>query len=426
MPRSKCFNPFQVHNSYSRNKAARVTSVNIALRKKAESIGIAVLTKASICGKCRIRIDKLCLRNVSSTITATGATAVSANTIEVFTTQSDSDSSEEICPDSVQQPLSPEHNMIAINAESRSQSLQSLNDSLINVGCSPVKRSELRSSVQSSRKFQNVCTALGASIFNLSIEDEEDSNTNSDCEMIADLKTKFRNATSSQEKYLVLTSLPRSWSVSKIMAEFNVSRYMADKSKKLVAQNGYISMPSQKLGKLLDDHTIRAVVDFYRSDETSRVFPGKRNCVTVNEHGEKVAKRRRLLLFNLREGYKFFKEQFPSIKIGFSKFASLKPKECVSTSSCYGTHSVCVCMYHQNVKLLFEPLKKLNSFDANIETYKNLQAIGLCNGPLESCFLNECDHCPVHQALVDYLYLKFRDIICEEYRFKQWIINGGM
>ena len=39
------------------------------------------------------------------------------------------------------------------------------------------------------------------------------------------------------------------------------------------------------------------------------------------------------------------------MKIGFSKFAELRPKECVIAGSS-GTHSVCVCTTHQNVKLM--------------------------------------------------------------------------
>ena len=35
----------------------------------------------------------------------------------------------------------------------------------------------------------------------------------------------------------------------------------------------------------------------------------------------------------------------------FSKFAEFRPKECVLPGSS-GTHSVCVCTKHQNVKLM--------------------------------------------------------------------------
>ena len=39
-------------------------------------------------------------------------------------------------------------------------------------------------------------------------------------------------------------------------------------------------------------------------------------------------------------------------KIGFTKFADLRPKQCV-VAGASGTHSVCVCVTHQSVKLMY-------------------------------------------------------------------------
>ena len=60
---------------------------------------------------------------------------------------------------------------------------------------------------------------------------------------------------------------------------------------------------------------------------------------------------KRLILGNLREIYQLFKERFPSQSVGFSKFAKLRPKHCVLAGAS-GTHAVCVCTIHQNVKLM--------------------------------------------------------------------------
>ena len=42
--------------------------------------------------------------------------------------------------------------------------------------------------------------------------------------------------------------------------------------------------------------------------------------------------------------------------MGFSKFTELRPPYCVLAGAS-GTHCVCVCTIHQNVKLLFESIK---------------------------------------------------------------------
>lgn len=52
----------------------------------------------------------------------------------------------------------------------------------------------------------------------------------------------------------------------------------------------------------------------------------------------------RLMLRNLKEAFKFYKEYHSHLSIEFLKFAILYPNQC--------TLSVCVYVTHQNVKLL--------------------------------------------------------------------------
>ena len=67
--------------------------------------------------------------------------------------------------------------------------------------------------------------------------------------------------------------------------------------------------------------------------------------VSCNTH-----KQKRLILSNLNELYANFKSKCISTSTGFSQFCELQPKWCVLAGSS-GTHSVCVCTYHQNMKL---------------------------------------------------------------------------
>ena len=69
-------------------------------------------------------------------------------------------------------------------------------------------------------------------------------------------------------------------------------------------------------------------------------------------------------LCNLQELYTAFKEKYPNVNIGFSKFCALRSKWCVLAASKM-THSVCVCSTHQNVVLL------VDAMDWNL-TYKDL------------------------------------------------------
>ena len=76
--------------------------------------------------------------------------------------------------------------------------------------------------------------------------------------------------------------------------------------------------------------------------------------VSCNTH-----KQKQLILSNLNELYTNFKSKYVSTSIGFLKF-------CGSS----GTHSVCTCTYHQNMKLLLAPL--------NV-TYQELFHFTVCN-----------------------------------------------
>ena len=57
--------------------------------------------------------------------------------------------------------------------------------------------------------------------------------------------------------------------------------------------------------------------------------PGMKDFISVLFEGKRQHVQKRLVLCNLREAYEQFKQTYPDQKIGFSKFAELRPKECV-------------------------------------------------------------------------------------------------
>lgn len=129
------------------------------------------------------------------------------------------------------------------------------------------------------------------------------------------------------DQYKMLTCVPDSWSINRIVEYFNVPQYMARKSKLLRRDFGPYSAPdSRKPGKCLSDSLVNAVKDFYCSDEISRCLPGKKDYVSVRVDGERKHLQKRLLLSTCREAHILFKEQYPNLKIGISAFTKLRPK----------------------------------------------------------------------------------------------------
>ena len=167
-------------------------------------------------------------------------------------------------------------------------------------------------------------------------------------ELIEKLKEKCKMTTSNQVKVNAISLMPTNWSRLKICEELQVSEYLVRTTKDLMKRQGVLPyMPKRKELKKLSEETVTLIQDFYQSDENSRILPGKKDCASVRIDGRKESKQKRLILCNLRELYLHFKVLKPDVKVGVSTFCSLRPKWCILAGSS-GTHSVCVCIYHQN------------------------------------------------------------------------------
>lgn len=61
---------------------------------------------------------------------------------------------------------------------------------------------------------------------------------------------------------------------------------------------------------------------YYQRDDNSSMMPGMKDVIALkNSYGKKEKIQKRLLLLNLNELYQGYKEEYPEIKVGFSKFA---------------------------------------------------------------------------------------------------------
>lgn len=237
-----------------------------------------------------------------------------------------------------------------------------------------------------------------------------------DSNMINQLKIKLSNTTKYNEKLFLLSSVPANWTQEKIRREFVVTRHTAAKVKKLIINKGSYSWPEPRHIHALSQDTKNLVIDFYNNDDISRIMPGRKDYKSVKtSEGSKVHKQKRLILFNLKEAYTKFKELYPSVKIGFSKFAELKPEECVLAGA-KGTHSVCVCTIHQNSKLMFKAIENVVSYDNVINCMKEL----LCEEPSSKCYLSRCDKCPSSDVLKQEIVDCIQEASIKTLSFKCW------
>ena len=320
--------------------------------------------------------------------------------------------------------------------ESSSVDLSLVNESLSSIGESPVQLQKLGSRKRYPEEKLDKITGAFRKKLRLAPKEsrnedkgkgEQKSSKYFD-EVMQQLKDKFRSCEKRSEQLQVLTVLPKSWSIRQIESEFGTSNYMARAAKKLVEEKGILSTPNPKPGKATSEDVVTEIHAFYNSDDISRQMPGKRDCVSMNVAGEKVKVQKRLILCNLKEAYRKFKDE-TNIKIGFSKFASLRPKNVVLPGGS-GTHSVCVCTIHQNVKLMLEG-SKISSLPIFGElagdnyhqkiSYHHLIASLTCNPALPDCFLGNCELCGDKEKLEMQLSSIFERLDIDEVTYKSWV-----
>ena len=132
----------------------------------------------------------------------------------------------------------------------------------------------------------------------------------------------------------------------------------------------------------------------------------------------------------LREAYFHFKDKNPGIKIGLSKFIELRPKHVVLPGGS-GTHTVCVCVYHQNPKLMLAGSQICShpefrnivdsSWTSEIEV-QHLLARLVCNPAQEACWFGKCAACEdFGSKLKEVLSDVFEKLDVENITYKIWV-----
>lgn len=143
----------------------------------------------------------------------------------------------------------------------------------------------------------------------------------------------------------------------------------------------------------LSPEILQKVSEFYNSDEVSWQAPGKKDRVIYrkkNDQGktEKEYVQSRYLLMSLREAYTLFKEKNPDSKIGKSRFCNAKPKHVL----CFADlpHNVCVCVYHENIRLILSALKSHSELPIEFKPF--IDKI-VCNSKSKDCMTQSCLIC---------------------------------
>lgn len=233
--------------------------------------------------------------------------------------------------------------------------------------------------------------------------------------MIAQLKRFIETTSVRSKKILALSVLPKSMSYANVMKTFGVSKYMVKKSRAIARQHGVLVEPGTKLGRSLSMETINKVVSFYYRDDVSRPLPGRKDVVSVKENGQRVSKRKRLVLGTLGSLHSQYLEENQDHQLSRGKFCELRPKKCVLAGQS-GTHVICVCTYHENPNLMFEH-GRLKSEE--LTAVRDCKALMMYSDPRRECFLRECDKCPT-MGLQEKLEVHFDSEMVDSVTYNLW------
>lgn len=108
--------------------------------------------------------------------------------------------------------------------------------------------------------------------------------------------------------------------------------------------------------------------------------------------------------------------------MSFFKFAQLRPKECVLAGSS-GTHSVCVCIYHENFSLLMDSINLQKEEDGKMRKMRMREvfAMAMCQDPHPNCYLGQCPNCPGTEPVREMLNTYFEETMQDEVQFQKWV-----
>ena len=401
----KCCDPCDLHPNKSKTKSLKVVSINYYERLINPPPTITPGEK--LCPTCYIKVKDTRFETVP--LDEPSVTSSPSADPGNLSTPSASD----VDTDVEAMMSSPE----------KDTSLLDLNASLVRLGETPVKAGHLAPSSRKRKakeKYEKSTKKLRSELekqYHVPLEssDSEDECDSHDLKLYRqvfdELKEKFRNSDSYAERVQILTLSP--FTIERTMQEFKATNYMVKKSRAVRKEKGILGACDKNRGKPLSEELKGSVVSFYEMDENSRVCPGKKDKVSIRgKDGEKIEHQKRLVLSNLKELHVAWKTAHPDQKVGFSSFAALRPKWCVLAGAS-GTHSVCVCKYHQNPKLMAASCLSYSVQD--------LMSKAVCSLEEERCMMGQCKECPGRQGVIDFLSNSDDLVDMEEVTYRQWV-----
>ena len=189
-----------------------------------------------------------------------------------------------------------------------------------------------------------------------------------------------------KKRQTLVTSICKHWHAkSKACQELGIRRDYLRKISDIEEESNYRK----------SNNELHYITDYYMRPEVSVVLP--------SIHHVAKGQSKHYLQKPLTSVYKEFKEEYPSIKIGKSKFASMRPNH-VKPMSKHPLNE-CVCEYCANIQLQLKPLSRLNkNKESECSMFKDRYSVvrsTMCpkseSFEKRECIEIKCKDCGVHK-----------------------------
>ena len=182
-------------------------------------------------------------------------------------------------------------------------------------------------------------------------------------------RLEHRLPSSPRKQRFVVEKLARSVGVPVATTSKNGTSAAADEEKKVLVQS------------------------FYATDDISWQAPGRKDRIIVRERSEqgamiKMTLQVRYMMMSLREAHNKFMEEHSTTKMSLSKFCELRPPNVKLFE--HLPHQVCICSYHENVRLLLVALKEHTSLGVQ---FSSLIDQVTCDATSKECMTRKCSTC---------------------------------
>lgn len=164
---------------------------------------------------------------------------------------------------------------------------------------------------------------------------------------------------------------------------------------------------------IYSDEARQEIIKYFLDGTNSSECSGMKECIKIKVGDQIITVQKRILWFDLKDLYLNWIRVTKLSKVPcLAFFCKLKPKQCFFAGE-PGTHNICVCILHQNIKLKLAAVKPKIS-------YKEVIEASVCSVENKLCMIRDCEECPSQNSVYETLLGEVETENIKEVTYSKW------